>query len=131
MDSRPDSHRAVNHHHPSCPQLPRRERNEYYPSSLFQSALSVLQNIHPLWNLFQSARNLNLALIDPKFNLAQYLACADQPYITVAPQPFADVDLSLFSNMYGGQPEPILYNSSINAALPRAQSDSAPDFYDI
>jgi hypothetical protein len=31
----------------------------------------------------------------PTLSESVYLACADQPYIVVAPQPFTDIDLSL------------------------------------
>ena len=80
----------------------------------------------------------------PALSDSVYLACADQPYIIVAPQPFTDIDHSLdnspaiptgpkiFShnrlNTYAAYPNGL----NMNSTLPRTQPYQSPtlEFYD-
>ena len=80
----------------------------------------------------------------PALSDSVYLACADQPYIIVAPQPFTDIDRSFddslaiptgpkifshdFINMYAAHPNGL----NINSTLPRTQlnPNPTPEFYD-
>lgn len=80
----------------------------------------------------------------PALSDSVYLACADQPYIIVAPQPFTEVDRSLHNspalptgpkifsydllkkNMYATHPNGL----NLNSTLPRTHSNPIPEFYD-
>ena len=81
----------------------------------------------------------------PALSESVYLACADQPYVIVAPQPFIDIDRSLdnqptiptgpkilsphdFLNMYAAHPN----GSDMNTTLPRARPNpnSTLELYD-
>lgn len=78
----------------------------------------------------------------PALSDSVYLACADQPYIIVAPQPFTDIDRSLdnspaistgpkiFSHdfMYAAYPTGL----NMNSTIPRTQPNPnpTPEFYD-
>jgi hypothetical protein len=81
----------------------------------------------------------------PALSESVYLACADQPYVIVAPQPFVDIDRSLdnqptmptgpkilsphdFLNMYAAHSN----GSNMNTTLPRARPNPnpTPEFYD-
>jgi hypothetical protein len=81
----------------------------------------------------------------PALSDSVYLACVDQPYIIVAPQPFTDIDRSLdnspaiptgpkifshdYLNMYAAHPT---FGLNINSTLPRTQPNPNPtlEFYD-
>ena len=77
----------------------------------------------------------------PTLSESVYLACADQPYIIVAPQPFTDIDLSLdnplavptsqkiltpreFLDMYAVRAEPTSDDSNMNTTLPNTTMES-------
>ena len=80
----------------------------------------------------------------PALSDSVYLACADQPYIIVAPQPFTDTDRNLdnspaiptgpkifshdFLNMYAAPPSDL----NMNSTIPRTQPNPnpTPEFYD-
>ena len=78
----------------------------------------------------------------PALSDSVYLACADQPYIIVAPQPFTDVDLDnspaistgpkIFScdflNMYSAHPNGLNMNSTLTRTQPNP--NPTPEVYD-
>lgn len=84
----------------------------------------------------------------PALSESVYLACADQPYIIVAPQPFTDIDASLdsssvtptsqkiltpreFLDMYAIRPEPTSDSPNLNKGLPHSPPNATPEIYDI
>ena len=81
----------------------------------------------------------------PTLSESVYLACADQPYIIVAPQPFTEIDRSLnnspalptgpkiFSHdLYAAHPNGLNINSTLNSMLPHTQPNPnpTPEFHD-
>jgi hypothetical protein len=79
----------------------------------------------------------------PALSDSVYLACADQPYIIVAPQPFTEIDRSLdnspalptgpkiFSHdLYAAHPNGLNINSTLPRTHPNPNPNPKPEFYD-
>ena len=124
--------------------------NEKQPISKFSVCSSVYPSSSESTSEFEQSQTLPVrpprppTADSPALSDSVYLACADQPYIIVAPQPFTEIDRSLdispallptgpkiFShdclNTYAAHPSNGL---NINSTLPRTQRNPTPEFYD-